>query len=109
MVEGQPETITVTAVIVRQGEMLYKIDVSSIAIKNIGTGYSAKIGNQTVEVVLRGTVEGFEITSLQPYVDLAEAVEGENQILLKFESGQPTGVEQASQVWISVTLTEDIP
>lgn len=62
----------------------FKVSNKDIEVRNLPTGYTMSyIGESTVTLQLRGlssVLDGFTEESLAPYIDLREAVEGENLI-----------------------------
>lgn len=104
LLEDQPQTVTITAVITKQGEKVYQIPSNLITIKNLEMGYTATIDIATIDVALEGTADGFDILTLKPFLDFGEAQPGRSNIVLKFETPLPTGVSQTSEILIPVTL-----
>ena len=85
----------------------YRIPISSIDKINIPEGYTAEITNRSVNITLTGLEKNhtsFTVNDLQPYVDLKNTVEGNNEVMLKYTL--PENLKAAGDINVFVYLTK---
>lgn len=109
--EDQESEIELSAVIEKLTTKVYKLSlVKDIKLTNIPENYAAKFTyDEIISISLRGLeelFEDFEVLSINPEVDLKDAVEGENIVALNVTL--PDGIEIINRVEISVTLVDEI-
>lgn len=88
----------------------YRIPISDIDKINIPDGYTAEITSRSVSVTLVGLEKNqssFSVNNLQPYVDLKNTVEGNNEVILKFTVPENLRVTNDVSVYVYLTKIEE--
>jgi len=99
-------TVSVTAKIEQLITKTYKLPISEIDKVNIPDGYTADIVESQISIDLIGLQkyhDDFDSKTLDPYVDLKNAVEGANEVMVKFTL--PDNMKTNSEVRVTVNLT----
>lgn len=100
-------TVKITAKVEPLVNNTYRLPVSEIDKMNIPSGYTAEITDRNVNIVLSGlqnNVTTFSVNDIEPYVDLRNTVEGNNEVLVRFTL--PEGLSLAQEVKVNVVLTK---
>ena len=102
-------TIRITAKIEQLQTSTFTIPVSEIDKRNVPAGYSAEIEEKSVDVTIVGlqkSIDGFNVTDLEPYVDLANTVEGRNELIVHFKQ-LADGLNYLQEVRINVNMVNN--
>lgn len=84
--EENDSHISVTAKIEKLIVSDYRLPISEIDINNIPDGYKAEFTQQSISISLIGLQkdqDSFSIDNIKAYVDLRNAIEGENEVIVK--------------------------
>ncbi len=101
------EVVKVTAKIEPIINNTYTLPVSEIDKVNIPDGYNAEIVDRNVNIVLSGLEDKmttFSVNEIEPYVDLRNTVEGNNEVLVRFTLSE--GLSLVQEVKVNVVLTK---
>lgn len=102
--------MAVTAKIEKLVTSTYRIPVSEIDKNNIPNGYAAEITEQSINITLTGLQkyhDEFNVNNLNAYVDLKNTVEGNNEVIVKFELPDGLRVNQEIRVNVAITKNND--
>ena len=97
----------VTARVEKLVTSTYRLPVSEIDKNNIPDGYSAEITDQNVNIRLVGLQkyqDAFSLDEIHAYVDLKNTVEGNNEVILRFNL--PEKLRTETEVRVNVLLTK---
>lgn len=85
----------------------YRLPVSEIDKNNIPAGYNAEITDQSVNIRLVGLQkyqDAFSLDEINAYVDLKNTVEGNNEVILRFNL--PDNLRTEAEVLVNVLVTK---
>lgn len=97
----------VTAKIEKLVTTNYRLPVSEIDKNNIPAGYNAEITDQNVNIRLVGLQkyqDAFKLDEIHAYVDLKNTVEGNNEVILRFNL--PDKLRTEAEVRVNVLVTK---
>ncbi len=102
-------TIRITAKIERLENSTYTVPVSEIDKRNVPDGFTAEIAEKSISISINGlrkNIDSFNIADLDPYVDLANTVEGRNEVIVHFNQ-LPDGLTYSQEVRVNVDLVNN--
>lgn len=98
-------TIKITAKVEAKKTNTYTIPISEIDKNNIPQGFSAEIVEKSIDITVSGidkNLSDFSVNKLEPYVDLKNTVEGNNEVIVHFTL--PEGLSLVDDVKINVVM-----